>query len=146
MAKPNPFFVGRDCKLKFFIAGVSIGELDAKSFNVKKVATAVADGIIGEDRDRLDSIVNHYELKLTCHNADLKKLVALLADQELIDEGGIPTDQAMAIVIRPKDGSKTGFQASEAVFDDWSFDIGGMTERAMLEIPIRCRYFKAVNI
>jgi hypothetical protein len=139
-------FTGKNVKTKFFIAGISIGDLDVKSFSAKPNITSINDGVCGEDRDRLDNETNFYEIKLSCFQRDLSKFSKLLVDQDLIDEGGIATDKEFAFVIKAKDGSKKGYQCSEAVFDDWNLDVGGRTERGMLEIPIRCRYIKEVSL
>lgn len=141
-----PHFNGKDCLFKFFINGVSIGELDVKSFNLKPNVTTINDPVCGEKRDRLAVEVNYYEMKVSCFQRDLKKFIAVLADQDLVDDGSVPTDKEFAIVIKPKDGSKSGFQASEAVLDDWTLDVGGRVDRGMLELPIRCRFFKNVPL
>lgn len=139
-------FTGKNCTFKFFMGGKSIGELDVRSFSCKPNIVAIADGVCGENRDRLDKEVNYYELTMSCFQKDLTKLKNILADQDAEDDGAVPTVKDFAMVIKTKGGEKGGYIAQECVLDDWNFDIGGRTDRVMLDLPIRCRYFKQSKI
>lgn len=141
-----PFFKGKNCIVQLFIGGAPVGDdIAVKSFSAKPNVTTIADGVGGEDRDRLDVEVNFYELKIECFaGVDPQKLLNLLADQENVDAGGMPTSKQFAMVIKPANGGKAGFKGTEATVDDWEFAFSGRVDRAMITIPVRCRYFRPV--
>ena len=140
-----PFFKGKNVVMQLFIDGAPVGDdIAVKSFSAKPNVTTIADGVGGEDRDRLDVEVNFYELKLECFQVDPQKLLNVLSDQENVDAGGMPTSKEFAMVIKPANGAKAGFKGTECTIDDWEFAFSGRTDRAMFTIPVRSRYFKAV--
>lgn len=142
MGAPAPHFSGKNTKILLFIRGTKVGSFDVMSWEVGPVGTQVADGVCGEDRDRLDFIIGHYSLSLTGQEATTKTLNALLAMQREIDLNVTIEESAIVLQFKPNDGTQAAYQARQAVFDDWRLRVGGRAERGQKTIPIRARYFE----
>ena len=73
-----PFLNGKDAKMKIFINGTEM-VANAKNWTVTADVTKTADGVNGEDRDRLDSFVNFYTYSATCYMDKATQVDALKA-------------------------------------------------------------------
>lgn len=136
-----PFFSGKDAIFRFFLGGPEV-LLHAKTWNVKRNATKVADGVNGEQRDRLQSITNYFELASDCFMNNSALIDALLSIITNDDAGAAPLVAAGSVRLRILDGSRVSYVASELVVDDWDIRQGGRAERVMAGVPMRFRYFK----
>lgn len=139
-----PFWSGKNAKVTFLQDNTKV-PVDVTSWSVKRNATKVNDGVGGEDRDRLDSITNYFDISLTCKQVGIEDLKKLLEDIDNEDALVAPLDKALAFTIKPNDGSKASFVATEVTVDDWDWASGGRTERQTLTIPLRARYFREVS-
>jgi hypothetical protein len=136
-----PFFRGKDARFRFFFDGTE-RVLRAKTWDVSRNASKHADGVNGEDRDRLDSVTNYFEASVTAFQEDVAAWRWLLSDIENKDAQTLPLDKGAAITIKIIDGSKAAFVLDEVEVDDWKIAQGGRAEAVMLTIPLRARYFK----
>jgi hypothetical protein len=142
----TPHANGKDATLIFFIDGTPASEFDVKSWEVQRNATDIADGVCGEDRDRLDSITNFYSIDIDCFSRTAKLLDAFLAEQDNDDANAAPTNKTVSLILKPRDGSKKGYNASEVSLGGWRFGAGGRSDRVMTKVPLRARYFKSVTL
>jgi len=138
-----PTFSGKDSVFRLFSNGIEIVLL-AKTWELGPNCTNVNDGVNGEDRDRLQTITNYYEGTLTCFQNDLKALNALLSNTANNDAEALPFDQAFVASFKIIGGPKNNFIGKEMTIDNWRENQGGRTERVMLTIPFRCRYFDPI--
>ena len=139
----KPFFSGKDAVLRLFSNGAEV-ILNAKTWDCGPDVTKVADGVNGEDRDRLQSITNSYSFTADCYMDDAKQIDAMLAWSSNNDAQVAPYDAAAAISIKVLDGSKKAYLAKEVTIDDHRIKQGGRTERVMITINFRARYFTAL--
>lgn len=142
----TPHAAGKDATLVFFIDGAPASEFDVKSWEVQRNATEIADGVCGEDRDRLDSITNYYSMDIDCFSRTAKLLDALLGEQANDDANAAPTSKTVSFVLKPRDGSKKGYNAREVALGNWRFGAGGRADRIMTKVPLRARYFDSVAL
>lgn len=136
----GPHWGGRNAVFSFYQDNAKV-VLNTKSWSCKPNVTEVADGVCGEDRDRLDSQVNYYELQVEAFLSDLKPVIAMLADTANRDQNVLPLRKQATLSIKPNDGSKVAFAASEVTIGAWELSVAGRTDRAMIKIPLRARYF-----
>ena len=142
---PVPFWSGKNAKIYFFIDGKKV-PLDVRTWSVKANVTKAADGVGGEKRDRLQTIINYYEISLTCWQVDVNDLAALLVSIDNDDAMVEPLDKQVTFLIKPNRGKSAGFIAhGDVTFDDWEWASPGRTERQTLTIPIRAQYFDPVK-
>ena len=136
----GPHWGGRNSQFSFYHNNDKV-VLNVKSWSCKPNVTEVADDVCAEDRSRLDSFVNYYELQVEAFLADLKPVIAMLADTANRDQNVLPLRKQVALAIKPNDGSKVAFAASEMSIGAWELSVAGRTDRAMIKIPLRARYF-----
>lgn len=136
----GPHWAGRNATFSFYLNNDKI-VLNTKSWSCKPNLTEVVDDLCGEDRSRLDSFVNYYELQVEAYMADLKPVIALLNDTNNRDQNVLPLRKQVALTIKPNDGSKVAFVASEVSIGAWELSVSGQKERAMIKIPFKARYF-----
>lgn len=139
-----PFMKGEHCLLQFYFNGAKV-ILNAKNWNVRVNVTKIADGVGGENRDRLDVSVNYFEFTANCFNRNTALLDAYLADQANNDTGVAPLDKGAGITVKPRDGSKKAYVAKEMCMDDFDLTMGGRVDRVMNQIGFRSRYFTPVQ-
>ncbi len=133
---------GLHSTLVLFVGSSKLDAPDVQQWSVKPNVTKINDGVCGEDRDRLDKVINFYDINLTMFNANVDKVLALLGYDLSTDLDAQPTVQ---FGIRVKAfGRKNGFSATEMVIDDWEWKAGGRADRQMVTIPTRTRYFKTL--
>lgn len=138
-----PFFRGQESVFRFFFDGAEV-LLNAKSWDVKVNVTKIADGVNGEDRDRLDRTVNYFEITADCFQRDTKLLEAALADIDNDDQSVTPLDKGGGVRIKIRDGSKKAFLCKEMNWDDFNVTASGRSDRTMCKVSFRCRYFDVV--
>ena len=138
MANPR-HMRGRGARLTVFEAGVQFPPLDVDSWNLKPVKVQVADRVCGEDRDRLDSLIQHYMLSLKCFNQTGEKIKKLLKYDASGDNGTRDDVDAAVKLTDPKGGTLL-LAMRDAVIDDWELSNGGQNDGVMVNIPIRGRY------
>jgi hypothetical protein len=138
------FMTGRGATLSLFIGGNKAAALDVETWDLSQEAEDIADGVNGEDRDRLDKEIKFYKLSLECFNATTDKLKQLLAyDADLDDDA--QDDVSFGIKLRDKSGNSDIFALTECTLDNWKWASGGRTSRMKLSIPIRGRYFTPLS-
>ena len=138
-----PFLAGKNFKAKLFIDG-SGAPIDVKSIDVKANVTEIAEGICGEDRDRLQAITNYYEINLTLKIVTTEIIKKLAANSDNDDANVQPLAKDLALIAQPNNGLTEGFSFSEITLGAWALSIGDRKELANVTIPMRARYFKAV--
>lgn len=135
---------GRGARLTIFRGGRQFPALDVDSWELKEVATLIADRVCGEDRDRLDKLINHYSLSLKCHNQTGDKIKSLMQYDSQI-EAGAAEDVDGAIKLTDPKGGQLLLALRSAVIDDWAVTNGGQTEVVSTNIPIRGRYLEDLS-
>lgn len=134
---------GKNFKAKFFIDGSGI-PIDVKSIDVKANVTEIAEGVCGEDRDRLQTITNYYEINLTFKLVSTEVIKRLVQDSDNDDLNVMPLQKDFALIAQPNNGLTEGFSFREMAIGSWGLNIGDRKELANFTLPIRARYFKAV--
>lgn len=131
-----PFMEGRNTRFVFFQDRVR-QSLPFKTTTIKPNVTKHADGINGEQRDRLSVTVNYYELSAQMFMKDATLLQLFLAAQAARDAMTAPLDQEGAIRFYPNDGTKQSFIMEELVMDDFDLNQSGRSEKTMITVNMR---------
>lgn len=135
-----PFWSGKDSKLKFFFEDKTL-VLDVMSWSIKPNVVEAADGICGEDRDRLQTIINFYEVSVEGKQEKLATLKEFLKDQQRLDDRVLAAEKAVGVLIFPLDGTQAAYQCREYTLGAWELSAKSRTDRNALVVPGRCRYF-----
>ena len=145
MGVPQPFLSGKDAKFRLYMDDGTgkLGEviLTAKTWSFKKNVTKTADGVDGEDRDRLGVITNYFEMTASCMTTSADQVEAFILDQANDDAQATPLDKAGRIRLKVIGGKAKNFLLSELVMDDFDLGQGDRAERLMVNISLRFRYF-----
>lgn len=138
-----PFWAGKNAKLLFsFMQETCV--LDWVDIEFTREGVEVADPICGEDRDRLQFIITHYDVTINAMQQKVDLLTRFLAEQEALDNHTLPKSSAIGILIYPMDGTQAAFQCQGYILGKWKMNIGGRSERNKIAIPGRCQFIKAL--
>ncbi|HEX7096242.1 MAG TPA: hypothetical protein VF183_10190 [Acidimicrobiales bacterium] len=132
-----PAMVGRNAKLIIFQDGQK-RVFDFKSWSVKPNVTKHADGVNGEQRDRLDVTLNYYEVTGQMFMRDLDVLDAYLDAQAARDANTAPLDQAGAVRFEPNNGTRASYLLVDLLHDDFDMNQGGRSDKLMTNVSFRC--------
>jgi hypothetical protein len=137
-----PFLKGKNVKLTFQLAqkdAVSKNFIvQATSFEIEPDVTEIADGILGQPRDTLDSETNFYKIMMEVQVPDAKLLQAFLEHQQQKDLKVAMAQSGIGLLVEPHDGTQQGFACVGFVLGAWKFGISGRTDRFKVPVPGRC--------
>ena len=143
MAANIPFFRGKDVVFKFYQDGKPV-YLAAKNWDVDENATENADGVNGEDRDRLDKVTNYFTASLDVFQADVNAINTYIAAQDADDQSLLPLKQSGAVQIRMRDGTRAAYLLQEMKMGPCKLSMSSRQEAVMWNVKLRFRYFKQV--
>lgn len=132
----TPFYRGRDVTLRLTSNGKPV-YFAAKSFQWEQVAVEAADGVNGEDRDRLDLITNYFQGTVDIYAADQTQMQMLLDQQTNDDASGSPFKQTGSVRINHRDGTRSAFKMIGMKIGPWTKNLPGRTEIGMLTLKFR---------
>lgn len=137
------FISGKNAQFIFFQDSNRV-VLDVRTWDVGPNGEAVADGVNGEDRDRLQFIINFFEINCECFLQGVEPIRAMLANQAENDLNVEPLEKGIGLIIQPNDGTQAAFEAGEVTTDAWKWNSPGRVDRGTLNIPLRSRTFEEV--
>jgi hypothetical protein len=137
-----PFLKGKNVNLTFQLAQANAVSkpfiVQALSFEIEPDVTEIADPILGQQRDTLDSETNFYKIMMEVQTRNAELLIAFLEHQKQKDLKVAMAASGMGILVQPNDGTQKGFQCIGFVLGAWKFGISGRTDRFKVPIPGRC--------
>jgi hypothetical protein len=145
MSSNANFFRGRDVILKLYQDGSPI-YLAAKNWEVEENATEVADGVNGEDRDRLDLVTNYYSGSVDIFQNDQEQMNNIIDAQTTDDSGVAPLEQHGGILIRQRDGTRAVYALKNMRLGPWKVTQGGRDQAVMLNLKLRFTKWEPVKI
>src|SRR5687767_11322537 len=113
MATNIPFFRGQNVTLRVFQNNKPV-YVAAKTWDVEENAAEIADGVNGEDRDRLDKVTNYYSLTVDIFQTDQEVVQAYLDALARDDSAQLPMKQTLGISIKHRDGTRAAYVLQEA--------------------------------
>lgn len=135
-----PFFRGKDVVFKFYQDGTPV-YMAAKNWNVDENATEVADGVNGEDRDRLDKVTNYYSASVDIYQSDQVVMQSIIDAQATDDLNDLPLNQTAMITIRHRDGTKAAYKMTGVKAGPFGVSQTGRSDAVMLNVKMRFRYW-----
>ncbi len=143
MASNIPFFRGQNVVLKFYQNNKPV-YLAAKNWDVEENATENADGVNGENRDRLDKVTNYYTATVDIFQTDQEAMAAYIAAQDADDNNQLPLKQTAAVQIKHRDGTRAAYLLQEVKVGPMKISNSSRQEAVMLNLKMRFRYYKPV--
>lgn len=144
MATNDPHIRGRNVILKFYQqkgAAMKPVYLAAKNWKVSENATEVAEGVNGEDRDRLDKVTNYYDVTFDIFQSDMEFMDAYMEAQDADDNVQLPLKQSFAVLIKTPKGNFV-YLCQEAKVGPWDDSMTGRPDPLMKSCKARFRYYK----
>jgi len=132
----NTTIRGTNAKIRFRQDGQPV-VLDAKSWTIKPNVTKNADGVNGENRDRLSKTINYYEITVSCFQRDASVLQAYLTDQNNEDAMAAALDKQAGFTLYPRNGTSAPFLVVDVVWDDFDLNQGGRADAVMVTVNMR---------
>lgn len=136
-----PFFRGQNVVLRLLSDGKSVTLL-AKNWTVKEEAAEISDGVNGENRDRLDLVVNSYTATFSVFQTDQEVMQALIDQQDQNDANGLPFKQSGMVIINHRDGTRAKYLLLEGILGPFTVNMSSRQEAVMLDCSLRFRYWK----
>ena len=109
-----------------------------KSYTFKPNVTKHADGVCGEQRDRLSITLNYYEGSFQMYEKDAEWLRDWLQAQAARDAMGVPLEQAGALRFNPNNLTRKSFILEELSLDEFDHSRSGRAEKGMVTVNWRC--------
>ncbi len=144
MASNDPFIRGENVVLKFYQQkGLAMKPvyLAAKNWKVTENATEVAEGVNGENRDRLDKVTNFYDVSFDVFQPDMEFLDAYMEAQDAMDNNEFPLKQTFGVIIKTPRGNHA-YICQEAMVGPWDTGMSGRADPYMATCKARFRYYK----
>ncbi len=138
------FYRGENVVFKFYQNGRPVF-IAAKNWSVDQNATEVADGVGGENRDRLDIVTNYFSASCDVFQNDQALMQAILDSQTAHDAAGLPLKQSAAIQIRHRNGTKATYLLKEVCAGPWGQNMSSRSEAVMLNLKMRFTKFEPVQ-
>jgi hypothetical protein len=147
----SDFISGKHVTTRIYIAtlagaGPTPWNISIKSTRVQEVAEEAADGVCGENRDRLQKITNYYRVTQECYdNTEAKLLTTWLTNQK--NEDAVLPQLAMAggMLFKFLDTSAIAFTMTNCTLGPLDYNISGRTARNMATVMYRCQYFNPAS-
>lgn len=117
-----------------------------KTWNIEEVAVEFADGVNGEQRDRLGKIINYYKFAFDCFEDGASKTLRNIITNQANQDANQP-DLAFAagILFSYNDASKEAFTlGGQTVLGPLKTGSTGRTERIMHQLTGRATLFQSV--
>lgn len=144
MSYNDPFIRGENVVLGFLQQkGTSMVKINvaAKNWKMSENALEAADGVGGENRDRLDKVTNYYEGSVDIYMPDLEVMDAYLLSQEADDNNQFPLQQAMQVTFKTPRGNLL-YSCQEVKLGPWDWSMGGRQDTMMQTLKFRFRFIK----
>jgi hypothetical protein len=121
--------------------------IKTKTWKITENATLVADDVNGEDRSRLQKLINFYDAAFDCYEdgAVSQILQSIVTNQKNEDASFPQLPMSGGILFNQLDGSRQGFSCINCTLGPMSFGSGGRTERIMHNLSFRFQYFQSVK-
>lgn len=143
MSANIPFFRGQNVVLKLYQDNKPIVLL-AKNWDIEENATEIADGVNGENRDRLDKVTNYFSGSVDVFQADQEQIEAYMAAQDADDTNQLPKTQSGAVQINHRDGTKAAYLLSELKLGPFKTGMTSRQDAVMLNLKFRFRFYKRI--
>jgi len=143
MSANIPFFRGQNAVLKLYQENKPI-YIACKTWDVDENATDIADGVNGENRDRLDKVTNYFTVTVHIFQTDQSVVEKYMEAQEEDDNANLPKVQTGAIQIHHRDGTRACYLLSEMKVGPMKITMSSRQEAVMLQLKLRFRYFKSI--
>lgn len=144
MSLNSTHIYGTNARIVYFQDGNKV-VLDAKTWSIKPNVTKNADGVNGEERDRLSRILNYWEVSISCYQRDATVLKQWLADQANEDAQAAPLSKSGGFRLYPRDGTSVAFVISDIVWDDFDLNQGGRDQAVMISLNMRAQDVREVQ-
>jgi len=132
-----PFMKGKDGKLAVIQDRVRL-PYDTKTYSIKPNVTKLNDGVNGEDRDRLDIVLNYYEGSFQMYLKDAQVIRDWLAAQAARDARTAPLEQEGGVRFYPNNGTRQSFILVDLILDDFDFSSNERGANQMITVNFRC--------
>lgn len=145
--------VGKDVFAKIYVALTPGGnatpwKILAKSIRVQEQAVKAADGVCGEQRDRLQKITNFYQVTVDCFDDGRSSalLTTWLAQQQNDDLTLPQLPLSSGLIWKYLDGSAGGVTFNGCNIDPLDYNVAGRTERAIATVGFRAQYMSQSGV
>jgi len=141
----KPFWSGRSSTLKLFVDEQSV-TINVQQWSIAPFGTEAQDSLCGDIRAENQTLVEGYNISITCLMRDAEPIRVLLANTENDDLLVMPFRTEVGLMIKPLDGTAHGYSVSEVTIGLWELAVGGQSERATVTIPMKARFVKKVAL
>lgn len=146
MAFNDPFVRGENAVLTFYQqSGAALKKVNiaCKNWKVSENATEIAEGVNGENRDRLDKVINYYECTFDIYQPDVEFMTAYIAAQDNDDANGFPLKQTFAVMLKTPRGNYA-YSCQEGKVGPCDTNLSSRSDAVMVSVKARFRYYKQI--
>ena len=131
---------GINCKFSLLVGGNIVTDFRVKNASIQPNVTEITDDLCGEDRSRLDVIVNYYDVSFETHQGNVALLNQAL-EYHGLKNSGIDLGLNGGFRIQTYDGSAPGlYQLGGLItLGAWNLAIAERATRNTLKLPFRAQ-------
>lgn len=117
-----------------------------KTWKVGREGVMAEDGVNGDDRNENQFITTGFSFEMELFVRDAKIILATFPSQEAEDSQTLPPDQQIGLSMKPNNGTRAGFALRDVTLGAWDLNSAGMTDRSMIKLPFKAKYFDPVAV
>lgn len=147
MAFNDPNVRGENAKLRMFQqenGAIKPVIVPIKNWKVTENATEIAEGVQGENRDRLDKVTNYYDVTFDVYVNDATFINTYILAQDALDSNEIPLKQLFSVQFDMVGGGRAAWAMQEAIVGPIDLGMTSRQDPLMVNVKARCRYMKPV--
>ena len=147
MSFNDPNVRGENAKLRCFQqlnGSIKPVIVPIKNWKITENATEIAEGVQGENRDRLDKVTNYYEITFDVYKNDATFLNTYILAQEELDANNVPLKQLFSVQFDMVGGGRAAYSLQEAVVGPIDIGMTGRQDPIMISVKARCRFMKPI--
>ena len=136
---------GIDCKFSLLMEGNIMTEFRAKNVTVRPNVTEIVDDLCGEDRSRLDVIVNFYEGSFDTYMGNVAILNKAISYLDL-KNASVDLGLAVGFRIQVYDATAPGLYQLGGIttLGAWDLTMAERATRNMLKLPFRAQRLESI--
>jgi len=137
---------GRDAKFKVYINNTP-WVIVVRSWRIQEQATEAADGVCGEQRDRLQKITNFFRATFECYDDGSSRTIEnLIANQQNEDAQlpDLPLSAGQILTFRGVGGTRKAFTLENCTIGPLDMSSSGRAAAFMHNLSLRAQQFNQV--
>jgi hypothetical protein len=140
----STFLSGKDAVMRYFQDDNEVATLNVKSWEFGPKVTEFQDGVNGEQRDRVGSQTDSYEINLELYVDTLEQIDVLIKDRDNEDARAVPLNKSALMQLFPRGAGQKAYAFTDLAVGAWRVKHSGRKERLTVSLPLQAGDMKKI--